>query len=213
MNDNSRRPTLLLLMPGAGIILFILLYTIATFLYPGGSKVEQSATGFNWLHNYWCELTDVYSINGQPNSARPLALMAMVILCISLSIFWYFLPMLFPAHPVYKIIRYSGIMSMGIGVFMFTGYHDLVIDIGGLLAAIALTATFVGLYQSKMYSFFTYGLACLLLMLFNYIIHKTGIFLSCLAVFQKITFVIVAIWIVLVNAQLYRKIVQQHILQ
>ena len=94
-NQSSKRPVILLLTPLAGIFLFLILYIIAAWLYPGGSKVDPQASGFSVLHNYWCDLFDVVAYNGSANPSRPIALIAMIILTGSFALLWYVLPRLF----------------------------------------------------------------------------------------------------------------------
>lgn len=88
------------LVPVLGSVLFIILYIIAAFLYPGGSLSGKTAVYYNWTENYWCNLLDDKAINGQVNSAKPVAMVAMLILCGSLSVFW----ILFPASVQLKKI-------------------------------------------------------------------------------------------------------------
>ena len=194
-----------MLMPCIGIVIFISLYLVSTFLYPGGSTYDPATAGFDWLHNYWCDLTGAVAKNGTPNTARPVALAAMITLCSSLAVFWFILPTLFQNKPQYQVIRYTGIPSMVIAVFMFTDYHDTVIHLGGALAGVALVLTFVGLYQHNYYRLFWSGLFCLVLILFNYFIYETGTLLTLLPIVQKITFGVVAVWVCGVDIHLYRQ--------
>lgn len=194
-----------MLTPFVGILIFVHLYLISTFLYPGGSTYDPGTAGFDWLHNYWCDLTGTVAKNGTPNTARPVALAAMITLCSSLAVFWFLLPTLFQNKPQYQVIRYTGIPSMAIALFMFTGFHDTVIHLGGVLAGIALVLTFVGLYQRSYYRLVWSGLCCLILILFNYFIYETGTLLTLLPIVQKITFGIVAVWVCVVDIQLYRQ--------
>ncbi len=46
--------------------------------YPGGSSADITAVGFNWKQNYWCDLTGSLAKNGAVNSARPIALIALI---------------------------------------------------------------------------------------------------------------------------------------
>jgi len=46
-------------------------------------------------------------------------------------------------------MQFSGIVSMSTGCFLFTGNHDMVINISGLLAIPAFAGTFTGLYKIK----------------------------------------------------------------
>eukprot|EP01041_Mallomonas_annulata_P035984 gene35984-59008_t len=53
---------------------------------------NQNAKGFSWVHNFWCNLLNETAINGEKNSARPIALVAMLVLSASLSLFWIIFP-------------------------------------------------------------------------------------------------------------------------
>lgn len=195
-----------MLIPFFGILLFVLLYIVATFFYPGGSIADKSTKGFDWINNYWCDLTDQIARNGEINFARPFALSAMLILFSSLAVFWFHLPKLFEVSKFNQIIRYSGITSMTVAVFMFTQFHDVVINVAGFFGIITLSGTIIGLYKSKFPKLFYYGLFCLAILLLNFFIFDTGWLLSLLPVIQKATFVFFFIWICLMDVYLYRVI-------
>lgn len=194
------------LLPLFGIFFFAILYIVATFFYPGGSIADSSTKGFDWLNNYWCDLTDQIARNGETNPARPIALSAMLILFSTLAVFWFHLPLLFQDSKYKQIIRYAGMTSMAVAVFMFTSFHNIVINVAGGFGVIALTGTFIGLYKNKLPNLFGYGLFCLVIMLLNYFIFDTGWLLSFLPVIQKVTFVLFLIWICLMDICLYRVI-------
>ena len=81
-----------MLFPIFGCLLFILIYIISAFLYPGGSETDKSAAGFSLKNNYWCNLLHEKAINGQPNTAKPLAITGMFVLCLALCVFWLVFP-------------------------------------------------------------------------------------------------------------------------
>jgi hypothetical protein len=54
----------ILLLPPVGILIFILLYIVAAFFYPGGSEFDTHSDGFSWKHNYWCNLLNELAIKG-----------------------------------------------------------------------------------------------------------------------------------------------------
>jgi hypothetical protein len=60
----------------------------ASMLYPGGSQADLQSVGYDWIHNYWCNLMNDQAMNGQSNPAKPFAVVAMVILCLSLLVFF-----------------------------------------------------------------------------------------------------------------------------
>ncbi len=111
------------LIPLSGSLLFLLLYFIATLYYPGGDQFDKNTKGFSWTQNYWCNLLNENAINGLPNTARPIALTAMAVLCLTLSIFWY----LFPVQVGFKkkerlTIQLSGFIAMIFGWFLLLAF-------------------------------------------------------------------------------------------
>jgi hypothetical protein len=196
----------LILLPVIGICLFIILYFIAAFLYPGGSEINRQAKGFSWKHNYWCDLLETHAENGEQNTARPLAIIAMAVLCISIAAFWYFVPRLFAFKPfLKKTIQYTGIMSMGMLVFLQADFHDTVINTAGVLGIIAITLTLAGLYKNHSYPFFILGLLCFVLFFLNNYIYYTKNGIGYLAIIQKISFLLFLLWFFLLTIQLFLK--------
>ena len=202
----QRSNTGVLLLPVIGICLFVILYFIAAALYPGGSEVNRLAKGFSWKHNYWCDLLETHAENGQQNTARPMAIIATAVLCISIGAFWYFVPRLFTFKPfLKKIIQYTGIMSMGMLVFLQADFHDTVINTAGVLGIFAITLTLVGLYKNHSYSLFLLGLFCLFLFFLNNYIYYTKNGIGYLAVIQKISFFLFLLWFFILTIQLFLK--------
>ena len=200
--SNSR----ILLLPVIGICLFILLYFIAASQYPGGSEVNRMAKGFSWKHNYWCDLLETHAENGGRNTARPVAIIAMAVLCLSIAICWYFVPRLFAFKPISKkLIQYTGIVSIGMLVFLQADFHDTIINIAGILGIIAITATLVGLFKNRSYILFITGLLCLLLFFLNNYIYYTKNWIGWLAIIQKISFFFFLLWFCLLSIQLFQK--------
>jgi len=62
---------LLTLLPTFGILIFCGLFVYAASLYPGGSQADINSDGFNWVHNFWCNLMLENALNGRENPARP----------------------------------------------------------------------------------------------------------------------------------------------
>lgn len=195
-----------LLLPVLGALLFVALYIAATLLYPGGSQADQYAHGFSWVHNYWCNLLNVYALNGAPNPARPVALTGMVILCLTLASFWF----QFPGHVgigrlAGRIIQVAGILSMLIAMFLNTGWHDTVTNLASLFGLIATAGVFAGLYKLRWYGLFAFGFLNIgLVVLNNYLYYNKGLIIY-LPVIQKISFASFLVWISCISISLYRK--------
>ncbi len=205
MNGNPKQ-NILVLLPMIGILLFVLLYIVATLYYPGGSNLDSNGKGFDWFRNYWCDLTMRIAKNGAINIARPIAITAMFILCSSLAVFWFYLPEIFMDYKYHRIVSYVGIGSMMVTFFVFTNIHDTVITIAGALGMVALGITFKGLYQNKLYRAFNFGLACMVFMLFNYYIYETDKLIEFQPIIQKMNFILFLSWIGWMNVQLYLKL-------
>lgn len=194
------------LTPTLGICLFGILYGMAACQYPGGSNFDQTATGFSWQHNYWCDLLGDTGKNGVINYARPVAITAMLVLCSSLAIFWFLIPSLFRSKNKFsQLSQWAGGLSMVIILFIGTAYHDLVMNVAGGFGSIALIATFIALYQNKYFVLIGFGLFCLLLIGLNNYVYYSHQYISYLPIIQKLTFVLFLLWIVLINWLLYRK--------
>ncbi|HEX8333033.1 MAG TPA: hypothetical protein VF622_10440 [Segetibacter sp.] len=194
------------LIPFAGITIFILLYIVAAIVYPGGNHLDEYSEGFSILHNYWCDLLNSEAQNGEINTSRPFAVTAMIILCTSLMVFWYYLPKAFNIGTLYKAtISISGIASMIIGMFIFTSYHGEAITYSGFFGGIAFIATFFGLYKSKWYKLFWLGILCLVLGAITFAIYKTREGLIILPMIQKVTLLLCLMWIAIIDVQMKRK--------
>lgn len=196
-----------LLLPVGGTILFAVLYFLAACFYPGGSQADANARGFSWVNNYWCNLLNEKAINGQPNSARPVALLAMIVLSVTFSAFW----LLFAANSrIGKMLRYiigvSGVLSMVIGFFLFTATdHDMVTNLASAFGLVAVIGTLAGLYTMKCRGLFVYGLINLVLVAANNYVYYNKELLLYLPVVQKITFAAFLIWVSLISLHLYRQ--------
>jgi len=192
-----------ILAPVLGIGLFIVLYLISAYLYPGGSNADKTSVGYNWADNYWCDLLSHYAKNGELNDSRVVAMSAMVILCASLSLFWYYLPQFFHiSRAGGAVIRYTGISSMVLALFIFTNYHDLVIYSSVVLGIIALLGTFRALYLKKEYKLVGGGIICLFLIGINNYIYTTGNYIDTLPIMQKAAFFAFLLWVVIVDVQI-----------
>ena len=204
MATTTPKKSIWVLTPLFGSLLYALLYVTATLFYPGGSQFNKEAKGFSWMHNYWCNLLNEHAINGQHNPARPIALTAMVLLCITLALFWYIFAGLAGFQKTGRLlIRFSGIASMATGLFLFTAQHDLVINLASLFGLVALAGTLIGLKKLQWTALFRMGLFILLLIAVNNVLYHGGGLIYYLPIVQKITFFYFLLWICLIDWRLY----------
>ena len=202
----NKLKTNFILTPIFGTIIFIVLYFIATLYYPGGSQVDKNSIGFSWINNYWCNLLNENAMNGQHNSAKPIAIIAMFTLCLSLSFFWILFPQQIKTGKIAKrLIQISGTLSMLVAFFLFTNInHDLITDVASLLGLIATIGIFIGLYKTKWFGLFAFGLLNILLVALNNYVYFTNGLIGYLPVIQKISFVTFLFWICCIDINVYR---------
>lgn len=194
-------------LPLAGMLVFVILYIVAAFLYPGGSWIYPHATGFSFWSNYLCDLLDHYAINGELNQARHVARTALGFLCGSLLFLWYFLPLIFPGGGLNKTIMWlSGILALVTTGFLSSGTHDITVRIAGIFGVLAFIGCFVELYRIRFLKLFYLGIFCLLIFIFNYYIYETGILIRALPIIQKATFILCICWFVFLNIALVKKV-------
>ena len=203
----NKTKNIYVLIPLFGTVIFFVLYILATILYPGGSQVDKNSIGFSWTNNYWCNLLNETAINGQPNPAKSIALTGMLVLCLTLSFFWFIFPRQINTSKNLKLtIQVSGILAMTVAFFLFTDInHDLVTNLASSFGAIATIGTFIGLYKKKWFGLFAFGLLNILLVALNNLCYYNKELIIYLPVIQKISFASFLIWICCIDINLYRR--------
>lgn len=182
--------------PITGILLFWGLYFYAATLYPGGSQAEVNSIGYDWVHNYWCNLLSINATNGQPNPARPVAISATIILCLSLLFFFVqFANKVVQPKTWQKAILFGGSFSMLFAVFIFTEYHDLMTTLSSVFGIFAVLGVIRALYKSDLKFYKITGVFCIVLLGLNNFIYYTEIGIFYLPLLQKITLGIVLTWV------------------
>jgi hypothetical protein len=196
----KQRSTFIQLMPLIGSMLFLLSYTVAAYYYPGGTYLNRNSSGFSLTQNYWCNLLSETALNGKTNPARPFALTGMGILSFTLTAFWYLFPLQTGLRKKEQlIIQLSGFLAMITGIFIFTGFHDSVINVAGFFGLIAIAGTLRGLKKMHWTGLFYMGLFMLVLIALNNIFYYKKNLMYYLPVIQKITFISFLLWICLIN--------------
>jgi len=205
MLANGPLKAILLMLPTIGILIFIGLYVYAANQYPGGSQANINSLEFDWINNYWCNLLNEESINGKQNPARPIAILAMLILSGSLLMFFFQFSKHFEENKIWKlIIQVCGTISMVTAIFIFTEYHDQVTILASVFGFFVMIGIIKGIYQSDMQLFKISGILCLFMLGINNYIYYSGSFIKYLPLIQKITFVLVLAWVMGLNLKMIK---------
>src|SRR3569833_1246105 len=112
-----------------GILLSVALFSIAAVQYPGGSQRDKNSIGYDWKNNYVCNLFDGKAVNGLPSPSRPWADCAMIVLGASFALFFYRSSNKMPSVAIARLVKYVGVGSMMLAVFVVTPLHDLVVTV------------------------------------------------------------------------------------
>ena len=111
-----------------------------------------------------------------------------------------------------KVIKLGGVLSMIFATLMFTAFHDLVTIISSFFGLFAVVGIIKEVYSSAMQKYKISGMICLLLLWMNNYVYYTTQFIEWLPLIQKITFLIVLLWIIGLNYELRKKIKKKKIL-
>ncbi len=145
-------------------------------------------------------------MNGIQNPARPFAISAMLILCSSLTLFFIQFSKQLEENRNWKwIIQTLGTISMISAVLIFTKYHDIMTTISSIFGVFVVIGIIRTIYNSYLTVFKISGVACVLLLGINNLIYYSENYIEHLPLIQKITFVLVLVWIVGLNFKMMNK--------
>ena len=194
---------LLRLLPTFGILIFIGLYIYATTLYPGGSQADINSVGFDWRNNYWCNLMSENAMNGLENFASPVALTGMVILCSSMTLFFFQFANYFVKNRIWKMtIKIAGALAMLSAVFIFTKYHDIMTTILSICGVVGIIGIIRALHKNNLTFFKVSGIICMALVGVNNLFYYNENLIQYLPIIQKVGFILILTWTIGLNLKM-----------
>ncbi len=197
---------LLTLLPSFGILIFMGLYIYSANLYPGGSQADINSVGFDWFNNYWCNLMSENGMNGLKNPARPVALIAMIILCSSMTLFFFQFANYFVKNRNWKMtIKIAGTLAMLSAVFIFTRLHDVMTTILSICGVIGIIGIISALHKNKMTFFKVSGIICMALVGIINLFYYNENLIKYLPLVQIVAFILILAWTVGLNFKMNDK--------
>jgi protein-S-isoprenylcysteine O-methyltransferase Ste14 len=197
---SSRLVPFVATVPAPSVVAFVVLYAVAAWLYPGGTKADPNRTGFSFVDNYWCDLLDDVTYGGHPNRARPVAILATLVLSAGMGVLWSSVPVLCPGRPRRAgVARVCGVASAIMTPFIATSFHDLAIDLAGLLGSVAFVATMSALGQRAGRALGVLAAVALALSVVDYVLWRTHLGLAFLPLVQKGAFATFLGWLFVVG--------------
>jgi len=190
--------------PIIGLLGFLFLFVIATTLYPGGSINEAASEGYSYFHNFICDLMSLNLPKGTQNNARPIAIIAHIMLSFAMISFFYILPEIFSTQNwKTRLVRAAGMIAMTTFIFMATDYHDIAVTITGVFCTISFIPLFLELINYKNRVLKALAYLCFFLSVSLFLSYETKIGFYYAPLLQKITFIfdgIMVIWVSLIVA-------------
>ena len=191
------------LLPTFGILIFIALYIYATTLYPGGSQADINSIGFDWRNNFWCNLMDENAMNGVENPASPVALIGMVILCSSMTLFFFQFANYFVKNGIWKMtIKIAGALAMLSAAFIFTKYHDIMTTILSICGVVGIIGIIRALHKNNLTFLKVSGIICMALVGVNNLFYYNENLIKFLPVVQKVGFILILAWTIGLNLKM-----------
>jgi len=183
--------------PIFGLGIYIIIFTFAASLYPGGSINQPNADGYSFYHNLLCDAMDPITQRGVINKARFMAIISHLVLSFTMISFFHILPKIFPVkNRNTKLIAYFGIAAMTAFIFMCTKHHDLIVTITGILGTAAMIPFFIELQHFKNKGLKQIAYLCFSLSIIVFLIFETKIGFYYLPIIQKITFAVDSCWVI-----------------
>jgi hypothetical protein len=137
---------------------FVVLESIATYLYPGGTFWDRTTQGARFWSNFLCDLASPVAAGGLPNAVGwRFGQAAMMLLVVGLAPFWWSVPRLFAGLPALgAAVRALGLASLGATVAVismpssrFGALHGVAVLVAGVPGLGAAILAVVGLVRAE----------------------------------------------------------------
>jgi hypothetical protein len=168
-------------LPLLGVFAAVVLFALATARYPGG---------YDWARQSISALFQPRALNGAENPARPLAVLAIFIFCLSMAAA--FISSRAKSRFHRNTIEIAGIGSMVYAFLVVTPMHNLLVGVALLFFVTAMLATLHMVYLEGRSAMFYAGIVCLALPLCNAGMYYGNLLYGFLPIVQKFA---MAMWV------------------
>jgi hypothetical protein len=187
------------IIPVLGFFIFIVLFVVATKIYPGGTIDNHSLRKYSWTDNYICDLSHGDALNGEKNSAQMIYITAITVLCLCITILIIQFAFQYAFSSFLKIaLNISAIGFFATALTLFTKFHDNVVHLALLFSLCSNTFLLMNLYKIRWLFIFSFGIFCSFLLMMNYCIFLSKLLIDYLPVMQKVTLLMFLTWLSLI---------------
>lgn len=170
-------------LPLIGVLASLVLFALATARYPGG---------YDWANHSISALFQPRALNGAENPARPLAVLAIFIFCVSMGVVFKSISRRGKSRFHKKTIEIAGIGSMVYAFLVVTPMHNLLVGVGLLFFVTAMLVTLHMVYLEGRSGLLYAGIVCLALPLCNAVMYYGNVLYGFLPIVQKTS---AAMWV------------------
>lgn len=182
--------TFLRWIPIIGVVAALSLLVVATSLYSGDVR---------WTRVTVSLLCAPSLPDGSPNSGRALPIVALLLLCASMSWLFELISRAADTRKQRKAIQIAGIGSMVYALLTSTPMHNLMVNIALAFFLVAIVAIVYMLYSRKSYVLAFAGIACILLKLSSVSLYYTNSYPDIWGALQKLSFILTTAWLFAVH--------------
>jgi len=186
-------------LPTIGVLVSFGLLAAAAARYPGGTHLAADTVGYRWTENFLCPLFAPQALNGADNGARPFAIVALLLLCVSLGVLFFVISRSTDSRLHRKAIEIGGIGTAAYSMFVVTPIHDLVINIGFGFGAVALLAVGHLMWLERRKGLLHWGLVVLALKGASAVSYYGNVCFDWLPLLQKAGIVVGVGWLLAVR--------------
>jgi len=173
-----------------------LLLIISTIYYPGGNSENVNSEGYDWVNNYISNLLRPLAVNGEENTARPIAIFGILLLTASFGFFFVNFARKIKIRSASLVIKYLGLLATTFGfVTVIPSMHDIMVTLSSILTLLIFFYITVIVIKSKLTMMKIMSIVFLLTFYFGAYMYFSRFQLEFMPVMQKIIFVMKIAWV------------------
>jgi hypothetical protein len=168
----------------------------ATLNYPGGTALNPSSVGYDWANNYISNLLQPQAVNGMDNTARPWAVLG--VLLMSASFGWFFVKFSkgIPVKSAANVIKYGGVLATGLAFLtVIPSQHDRMVTLSSVLTLLVFFYITIFILKSRLTILKICSVIFLSMFYVAAFMYFTRFHLEYLPMMQKAIFVMKIVWI------------------
>ncbi|TDQ15080.1 hypothetical protein DFQ04_2966 [Algoriphagus boseongensis] len=171
------------------ILISTIFLLIATFLYPGGSILDENSEGFDWSKNFFSNLFLENALNGAANPSRIWALIGMIFNSIGYGLFFLHTSQKIPQKHAALVLKSVGLFNMLFTFLIATELHDIMVTVSSTLTMLGLFYITVFVLRSRLLGFKFLCIVSLLIFYSTLFLFGVGDW-EVLAIMQKVSFLV-----------------------